>query len=133
MIYRCWYSKDVQRTKSPVLMIARLIHSLYTTKVARLRCYKMLSTIFKCYDVQHTISATEGCGRLRGWSTCAETQTTGNSHRCHKHFTVTAVSLAFPGLPRNAVEGFQRMTKKHSRPFSQIESVRGGMGVWVYL
>ena len=39
------------------LTIARLNHSLYTTKIARIRFYTMLSTIFKFKDVQHTISA----------------------------------------------------------------------------
>ena len=52
-IYRCWYSK--YRTKCPSLTIARLTHSLYTTKMARIRCYTMLSTILS-KDVQHTIS-----------------------------------------------------------------------------
>ena len=32
-------------------------HSLYTTRIAMIRCYTMLSTIFKCQEVQHTISA----------------------------------------------------------------------------
>ena len=38
-------------------MIASITHSPYTTKIPRIRCYAMLSTIFKCQDVQHAISA----------------------------------------------------------------------------
>jgi hypothetical protein len=52
----CLYSKDVHRTKCQAQRIARLIQSLYPKKIARIRCYKMLSTIFECKDVQHTIS-----------------------------------------------------------------------------
>jgi hypothetical protein len=55
-MYRCRYSKDVHRTKCQELTIARLTHSLYTTKIARIRRDIMLSTIFKCTDVQYTIS-----------------------------------------------------------------------------
>ena len=36
------------RTKCQALTIARLTHSPYATKIARIRCYTMLSTIFKC-------------------------------------------------------------------------------------
>ena len=32
-IYRCWYSKDVHRTKCQALAIVRI-----TTKIARIRC-----------------------------------------------------------------------------------------------
>ena len=38
--------KDVHRTKCQAQTITRLTHSLYTTKIARIRCYTMLSTIF---------------------------------------------------------------------------------------
>ena len=41
-IYRCLYSKDGHRTKCKALTIARLTHSPYTTKIARIRCYMML-------------------------------------------------------------------------------------------
>ena len=54
-IYRWRYRKDAHRNKCQAITIARLTHSLYTTKIARIRCYMMLSTIFKCQDVQHTI------------------------------------------------------------------------------
>ena len=59
-IYRCPYSKDVHGTAQS-LTIIRLNHCPYTTKIARIRCYKIHSTLFKCQDVQHTISAYEGC------------------------------------------------------------------------
>ena len=49
-IYRCWCSKDVHRTKCQALSIVRLTHSLYTTKLARIRCYTMLSNIFTTYN-----------------------------------------------------------------------------------
>ena len=56
-IYRYRCSKDVRRTKYQALTISRLTHSPYTTKIARIRCYTMLlSTIFKCMDIKHTIS-----------------------------------------------------------------------------
>ena len=54
-IYRSSYSKDVHRNKYQAYTIATLTHFLYTTKIARIRRYMMLSTIFKCQDVQHTI------------------------------------------------------------------------------
>ena len=54
-------SKDVQRTKCQALTIVRLTHSPYTTKIARKRCHTILSTIFECKDVQHTISAYIKC------------------------------------------------------------------------
>ena len=50
-IYRCWYSKDVHRTKCQALTVARLTHSPYTTKLARIRGHMMLSTILKCKSV----------------------------------------------------------------------------------
>ena len=53
-INRCRYSKDVHRYKCQALTITRLSHSLYKTKIARIRCYTMLCTIFKIQDVQHT-------------------------------------------------------------------------------
>ena len=43
--------------KYQALTIPRLIHSPYKTKIATVRCYTFPSTIFKCKDVQHTISA----------------------------------------------------------------------------
>ena len=52
-IYCCRYSKD----KCQALTIVRLTHSPYTIKITRIGHYTMLSTIFKCQDVQHTISA----------------------------------------------------------------------------
>ena len=55
-IYRCRYSKDVHRTECQGKTIAGLTHSRYTTKLARIRCSTMLRTIFKCKDVQLTIS-----------------------------------------------------------------------------
>ena len=39
------------------IKIARLTHAPYTTMIARIRLYTMLSTIFKCLDVQDTINA----------------------------------------------------------------------------
>ena len=45
------YSTDVHRTKCKALTITRLTHSPYTTKIARIRCYTMLSTIFNCKDL----------------------------------------------------------------------------------
>ena len=33
-----------------------LTHSLYITEIARIRCYTMLCTMFKCQDVQQTLS-----------------------------------------------------------------------------
>ena len=56
-VYLCHYSKDVHRTKCQALSITRLTHSPYITEIARIRRYTMLSTIFKCQDVQHTIRA----------------------------------------------------------------------------
>ena len=55
-IYLCWYSKEVHRTKCKALTIARLTHTLYTTKMARIRCYTMLGTIFKCQDIEQISS-----------------------------------------------------------------------------
>ena len=43
----------VHRTKCQALTIALLTRSPYTTKIARIRCYTMLSTIVNCRDVQH--------------------------------------------------------------------------------
>ena len=54
-IYLRRYSKDVHRTECQALTITRLTHHLYTTKIARIKCYTMLSTTFKCQDVQHTM------------------------------------------------------------------------------
>ena len=65
MIYRSRNSKDVHRTKCKVLTITRLTHSQYITKIARIRCYIMLGTIFKCKDVQDTAGIRPikfGCG-----------------------------------------------------------------------
>ena len=45
------------RSKCQALTITRLTHSPYATKLARIRCYTVLSIIFRCQDVQHTISA----------------------------------------------------------------------------
>ena len=56
IVVTCRYSKDVDRTKCQALTIVRITPSLYTTKRARIRCYTMLSIIFKCQDVQHAIS-----------------------------------------------------------------------------
>ena len=40
----------------------RLIHFPYTKNIARIRCYVMLSTIFKCKDVQYdTVSVYIKC------------------------------------------------------------------------
>ena len=44
------------RTKCQALTIARLTHSPYATKIARIRRYATLSTMVKCTDVQRTIS-----------------------------------------------------------------------------
>ena len=59
-LYHCRYSEDVHRTKCQALTIvnplARLTHPLCPTKLARIRCYPMLSTHFKCKDMQQTIS-----------------------------------------------------------------------------
>ena len=52
-----WYIKDVHRNKCQALTITRLTHSPFTTEIARIRRYTILSTIFKCQGVQHTISA----------------------------------------------------------------------------
>ena len=38
-IYRCRYSKDVHRSKWQTLIITRLTHSPYTTKIAMIRRY----------------------------------------------------------------------------------------------
>ena len=46
--YRCRYIKDVHRTKCQALTIAWLTHSPYTTKIGKIRCCTMFSTIFKC-------------------------------------------------------------------------------------
>ena len=54
MLYLCLYSKDVHRTKWQALTIARLTHSLYT-EIARIRCYTMLSIVFKCQDIQDVL------------------------------------------------------------------------------
>ena len=43
---------DVHRKSTKGLIIARLTHSPYTTRIGRIRCYTMLSTICKCRDVQ---------------------------------------------------------------------------------
>ena len=43
-IYSCRCSKHVHRTKCQALTIARLTHSLYATKTARIRRYTMLKT-----------------------------------------------------------------------------------------
>ena len=56
-IYRCRYSKDDHRTKCQALTIVSLTHSPYTTKIARIRCYTMLSTVIECQDVRPTMSA----------------------------------------------------------------------------
>ena len=48
----CRYSEDVHRTECKALSIATLTRSLYATKIARVRCYTMLSAIFMCKDVQ---------------------------------------------------------------------------------
>ena len=53
-MYRCRYIKDVHRTKSQALTIA--IPSPYTTKIARIRRYTIISTILTCQGVEHTIS-----------------------------------------------------------------------------
>ena len=42
--YVCGYSEDIHRTKSQALTITRLTYSPYTTQIARIRCYTMLST-----------------------------------------------------------------------------------------
>ena len=39
-----YHSEDVHRTKCQAPTIARLTHSLYTTEIASIRCYTMLST-----------------------------------------------------------------------------------------
>ena len=59
------YSKDVHRTKSKALTIASLTHFLCTTKIARIRRYTMLSTIFKHEDVQRTISLYIKCREVQ--------------------------------------------------------------------
>ena len=43
--YRWWNSTDGHRTKCQALTIARLTHSLYATKIARIRDDTMLSTM----------------------------------------------------------------------------------------
>ena len=60
-IYHCRYIENVHRTKCQALTITRLTHSLYATKIARIRRYTMLSTICACKDIQHTISAYIKC------------------------------------------------------------------------
>ena len=45
----------IETSKCQALTIARLTHSPYTTKTARIRCYTMQSTIFKRKDIQHAI------------------------------------------------------------------------------
>ena len=45
--------------REQVLTIIRLTHSLYTTKLFRIKCYTMLSTISWCKDVQHAISVSK--------------------------------------------------------------------------
>ena len=42
-VYLCRYSKDVHKTKCQALAIASLTHSPYKTKIARIRCYIMLT------------------------------------------------------------------------------------------
>ena len=56
MMYHCWNSKDVHRTKYQVLTIVRLTHSQYTTKIARMRCYTMTSTILSAVHGVQTYS-----------------------------------------------------------------------------
>ena len=55
--------------------VARLTHSLYTTKIARVRCYRTkyykeirhtISAYIKCQDVQHATSRRGGMGWLSG-------------------------------------------------------------------
>ena len=60
-IYRCGYSRDIHRTMCQALTITRLTHSPYATKIGRIRCYTMPSTIFKLQDVEHTISVYIEC------------------------------------------------------------------------
>ena len=55
-MYRCQYIKDVHRTKSQALTFARLTPSPYTTKIARIRRYTIISTILTFQGVEHTIS-----------------------------------------------------------------------------
>ena len=56
-IHRCRYSKDVHRNKCQARTIARLALSLYSTKIARIRRYTMLSTI---------LSTSKSVGESRG-------------------------------------------------------------------
>ena len=83
-IYCCRYSKDVHRTKCQAPTIARLIHSPYATKIARIRCYTMLSTILKCKVIQHTISVDIKCQDVQ-----------------HTISWITAVNQGLYCLPRN--------------------------------
>ena len=53
----CRYSKDVHGTKCQPLTSDEFTRSLYAIKIASGRCYTMLSTIFKCKGIQHTLSA----------------------------------------------------------------------------
>ena len=68
----CRYSEDVHRTECQALTIARLTHSSYTTKIARIRCYNatMLRTAFNCQDVQHTISVYIKCWDVQTYTKC---------------------------------------------------------------
>ena len=55
------YTFTLTFTKKLALTISRLTHSPYATKIARIKRYTMLSTIFKCQDVPHTISVCVKC------------------------------------------------------------------------
>ena len=61
-IYRCRYSRDVHRTKCQALTIARLTHSRYTRKIARIRRYTILDNILS--EVSAYSSEQEGWERV---------------------------------------------------------------------
>ena len=85
--YCCRYTKDFQlQTSVKHLQLLRewLIHSLRTTKIARIRGYIMLGTIFKCQVVQHTISVYIKCQDLQhiisAYIKCQDIQNTINTY-----------------------------------------------------
>ena len=58
-ICRCRYSKDVHRTSAKHLQLLCLPR--YKTKIARISCFSMPSTIFECQNEQHTLSVCIKC------------------------------------------------------------------------
>ena len=53
LLFKVTYNKYICRKKEKQQYSA-------VTKIARMRGYTMLSTIFKCQEVPHTLSALEG-------------------------------------------------------------------------